>query len=123
VPGNGDTQYRIDYALTDDQPATGINYYRLKQVDRDGAFVYSDIRTVYITTSVGSLVAVPNPTRDVVRLVGLTAEDAVEARLYDAAGRPVPMPPLTDDRLDLADLPPGVYAMRAGDRVARILKQ
>ncbi len=34
------------YNFTDDKPFTGINYYRLKMIDRDGKFDYSSVRIV-----------------------------------------------------------------------------
>lgn len=36
------------YNFTDPQPATGHNYYRLRQVDRNGQFALTGIKTVYI---------------------------------------------------------------------------
>ncbi|MFT3884582.1 MAG: T9SS type A sorting domain-containing protein [Flavobacteriales bacterium] len=123
VVGNGTSMQRIDYGLRDEQPQPGINYYRLKQVDVDGAFVHSEVRPVSIPMNAGTLSVVPNPARDVARLSGLTAEEAVDVRLFDVAGRPVPMPPVADGLLDLAALPSGLYVLRAGDRMARILKE
>ncbi len=37
-----------EYALTDEQPGKGINYYRVKQVDMDNTFVYSNTVSVNI---------------------------------------------------------------------------
>lgn len=39
----GFTNENSDYAFFDAYPASGQNYYRLKQVDIDGSFVYSDV--------------------------------------------------------------------------------
>lgn len=36
------------YLFTDTDPVAGINYYRLKIIDKDGSFVYSDIATVNV---------------------------------------------------------------------------
>ncbi|MCW3126480.1 MAG: hypothetical protein JWO03_2138 [Bacteroidetes bacterium] len=46
VKGNGNTNERIDYSMVDENPVTGANYYRLKQVDFDGKFEYSNIVVV-----------------------------------------------------------------------------
>lgn len=40
VQGNGTVYNPIDYTFIDQQPIPGLNYYRLKQVDYDGAFEY-----------------------------------------------------------------------------------
>ena len=37
----GNSNINLDYTAVDDQPSTAINYYRLKQVDLDGKYVYS----------------------------------------------------------------------------------
>ena len=48
VIGNGTTQEKQEYSYTHTTPVNGANYYRLKQVDFDGAFEYSDILVVEI---------------------------------------------------------------------------
>ena len=68
VAGNGNSQHQIDYSYTDASVSKEQNtvYYRLKQVDFDGAFEYSDIRVVRFD-AVGNdmqLVAYPNPMND-----------------------------------------------------------
>ena len=40
-----------NYNSTDKSAMDGMNYYRLKQVDIDGRFVYSDVRKVFIENS------------------------------------------------------------------------
>lgn len=43
LPAAGNSITPLRYAFTDRYPAEGLNYYRLKQWDRNGAFSYSDI--------------------------------------------------------------------------------
>jgi len=43
VDGSGNSDELIEYKFTDVRPLSGNNFYRLKQVDFDGAFEYSDI--------------------------------------------------------------------------------
>lgn len=51
VDGNGTISTISTYEFIDDNPSLGkTNYYRLKQVDLDGTFGYSAIRSVDITT-------------------------------------------------------------------------
>jgi hypothetical protein len=44
--GAGNSSWQIDYSREDRSPLLGLSYYRLKQVDFDGAFSYSDLQVV-----------------------------------------------------------------------------
>ncbi len=44
--GKGNSYMFIDYSYTDYVPSAGINYYRLKQIDIDGRYDYSDVMVV-----------------------------------------------------------------------------
>lgn len=43
VPAKGNSTTRTDYSYTDNSPAAGVNYYRVRQVDQDGQDVMSNI--------------------------------------------------------------------------------
>ncbi len=46
VDGNGTTTQQNEYNFTDNHQISGKIYYRLKQVDHDGSFEYSDVKFV-----------------------------------------------------------------------------
>jgi len=48
VPGSGTTSETRSYSYTDDLVSGGTYYYRLKQIDYDGSFTYSDVVEVDI---------------------------------------------------------------------------
>jgi len=51
-----------EYQYTDQHPVTGMNYYRLKMIDRDGKFAYSNIVAVKFTEILsGDIIVAPNP--------------------------------------------------------------
>jgi hypothetical protein len=88
VPAAGDAQYQSDYLLTDESPIHGANYYRLRQVDRNGKFIYS--RTVVAFMGAGSPVPVlfPNPADDLLNVAFTAAQDGTATLLVeDALGR------------------------------------
>lgn len=59
----------LHYAYIDAEPIDGINYYRLKAVDLDDSFEYSQIKTVSLTSShIKSMSSFPNPAIDKVNL-------------------------------------------------------
>ena len=46
VKGAGNSTARLNYSTLDENPFNGISYYRLKQVDLDQTFTYSQIQSV-----------------------------------------------------------------------------
>ncbi len=46
VEGKGNSTERTEYNFTHSKPANGLNYYKLKQVDFDGSFSYSNTEVV-----------------------------------------------------------------------------
>ncbi|TAE63308.1 MAG: T9SS C-terminal target domain-containing protein [Bacteroidetes bacterium] len=60
------------YRYTDVSPVKGINYYRIKQVDNDGRFTYSEVRTVRFDGQKGAISVIPNPIKSTfaVQIVG-----------------------------------------------------
>ena len=67
------TQHNV-YNYIDKLPYTGVNYYRLKMIDRDKKFTYSNIVTVRFDQQLqGDIVIAPNPVQsDInVRMTGL----------------------------------------------------
>lgn len=74
---------KYHYSFVDHTPHTGINYYRLKMVDRDGSFAYSPIREVYFDKT-GKVSVFPNPTSGYVNVAG--TDKASIIRLMDYKG-------------------------------------
>ncbi len=62
LPGAGNSSSTLFYETKDLNPLQGTSYYRLKQVDFDGAFEYSPLRVV--TFNSNDLLIFPNPTTD-----------------------------------------------------------
>jgi len=88
VDGAGNTTLIQHYSLLDPNPANGINYYRLKQVDFDGKFTYSKVVAVNVTRMNVALKIYPNPA-----ISNITAEykgfinTKVNIQLVDNYGR------------------------------------
>jgi hypothetical protein len=93
VKGQGTSTRATDYARTDvgiGARASGLVYYRLKQVDTDGTSSYSPVRSVRFGQVVPALALFPNPATTATTL-DLTALPAgsYQVRVLDAAGRVV----------------------------------
>ncbi len=61
--------FTTDYKFIDDSPLFGENYYRLKILDLDGSFDYSNIRLVRSTVVESTLSIFPNPAMSDGRLI------------------------------------------------------
>ncbi len=75
------------YSFVDEQARPGKNYYRIKQVDIDGQFQYSSIRTVSFKQSDLLVDAWPNPANEtlMVDLFGIHAGGRIS--MVDLSGR------------------------------------
>ena len=60
VPATGGAVL-TEYSFIDPQPANGINYYRLRQVDFDGQFSYSEVVAIEVDKLVATTRIFPNP--------------------------------------------------------------
>ena len=76
-----------DYQFDDVQPLKGVNFYRLRQVDKDGGFVYSKIIKILWSDNKNTLHLYPNPVRKNLYLEFKGIEKNVYIQIYDAAGR------------------------------------
>ena len=68
VAGHGNLSIQQNYQFTDNSPVTGLNYYRLKQVDNNGHFTYSNIVVLNFNTTDGNFNLFPNPVQNTVTL-------------------------------------------------------
>ncbi|MCC6939541.1 MAG: T9SS type A sorting domain-containing protein [Flavobacteriales bacterium] len=124
VHGAGTTQATTAYDFIDRTPQLGTNYYRLKQVDTDDTFTYSDVETV-IMDKVPGLSLHPNPTQDVVFISGLDPELASELMIFNASGQQVAFPreSISAGKIDVSTLPKGLYIVRLLEQVASLVKE
>jgi hypothetical protein len=60
VAGAGNSNQMLDYSLNDETPFMGISYYRLKQVDFNGNYTYSEMADVQFDAK-QSVSIYPNP--------------------------------------------------------------
>lgn len=109
-----------DYKFTDNQKFSNQQtiYYRLKQVDFDGRFEYSEV--VYLKYNCDKQVSFavsPNPARDEVRVEfeGSDLAADVTAIIYDGNGAYVKDVNLNTgviNKLDISNLSPGIYTIQ-----------
>jgi hypothetical protein len=64
VAGKGAVNARTDYSYMDEAAPAGRVYYRLKNIDLDETFGYSDVVAVVVAGKTGGLAVYPNPVVD-----------------------------------------------------------
>ena len=92
VKGHGSSTTTHTYNFTDDKPQRGIeNIYRLKQIDYNGAFNYSDVVFVSVPFEGYSLEQnYPNPFNPTTKIrFELPVDGIVTIKIFDTFGREI----------------------------------
>lgn len=104
-----------DYSYTHIQPVAGKNYYRIKQVDRDGKFSYSRIITLINKKEQNILVVTPNPAQHIIQ-VNTNIGGPGTIRIYSIQGKLLQQQPVTpgnqQQHIDISKLPAGIYILQ-----------
>lgn len=117
VPAAGNSNSRNNYSFTHGQPANGINYYRIKQIGRDGNYTYSAIVTVLQKDNLLKTLIAPNPVREILNLVEPKEVYVNTVEIYNAAGSLL-MRKAFNSRLQLYSLP--VNNLPAGRYLSKV---
>jgi hypothetical protein len=132
VSARGGINKKVLYSFDYDQQRTGYNYYRLRMVDLDGDFTYSQIRVSFVKNVSEIYTIFPNPVGSGEQLVleWLPTDDRqkVRASLMDFTGR-LHFENIIHtgiNHITLPDLSPGVYYLTIKDynetyKVERVL--
>jgi hypothetical protein len=110
VAGAGQVGQAQAYTYTDVTPPNSA-YYRLRMVNLDGSFAYSNIVYLEQATSAGELVVYPNPNNGQFT-VQLPTDESATLTLYDLNGRTVWQRKATSE-VSIVSLPDGVYLLSA----------
>ena len=106
--GAGNSTSELNYEFMDERPYTGRNYYRIKQVDFDGHFSYSPIKSLMLSTSDAAINIFPNPTTDFITIERASDEDASYS-IYNLNGKLMKLGVLQNKVINLIDLDQGAY--------------
>lgn len=120
--GQGNSFATIHYSFTNYLKCSGVSYYRIRQIDFDGNFDYSEI----ISFDHGALriepIIYPNPATTHIKIIG-----GQEVFIYDSFGQEIDVSQkvrtLPDDlkELDVASLKRGLYHVHTGEVFTTIL--
>jgi len=88
IDAAGNSLQLLDYEHIHHSPVIGDNYYRLKMIDLDGSYEYSDTEVVRFKRSDNRLTIYPNPTNgEFTVALGVEARHPVQLSVIDATGR------------------------------------
>lgn len=117
VKGAGNSHELLDYSFMDTSPRIGINYYRLKQIDYDGKYEYSELRSVIFDSEKDIISLYPNPILNTELTIQFFNE--IDQLLYlevlDINGKKIKSQNLSQNignnilRVSFSDIPSGVY--------------
>lgn len=129
VPGNGNSSSISTYTFTDYSPGSGIIYYRLRQVDIDGQFDYSKIVPVRTGENVSPVQIFPNPVHNQTWVMLFSNETTTSVlEIMNTSGQLVFSRTVSLQEgnnsvsLQLESLPNGVYFLRYGLEVMKLIK-
>lgn len=91
ISGAGTSTSKISYLSLDNNPYKGSSYYRLKQTDFDGKFVYSDLIGIENTNAENQYLNIfPNPSTDGIIHIGMEGpSDKLTITLIDLLGKEI----------------------------------
>lgn len=125
IEGEGNSNQETTYGYIDEIPLLDVSYYRLKQVDIDGSYSYSEIKAI---SNKGRKTEVfPNPFENEVALVGKFAGHE-EIFIYNILGQNisnlVEKTIQSENKivLEFSNMQNGVYLIRTKNEIIKIYK-
>jgi len=124
VAAKGGAGLHTDYLFPDLTPVTGMNYYRLKQVDIGGAYKHSAVVAIRFDAAARSVALFPNPATDYFMLK--TDKKIKTLILADMNGKQLQQWPVAaQQRYALKAIAKGMYVLtiltESGERISKTL--
>jgi hypothetical protein len=132
VHAKGDSKVLVSYDFTDISPFAGANYYRLKQIDRDGTYAFSKTISVRFDANV-QIKVYPNPVTDFLHVESNAPLASFE--IYNLNGSKLQTNAHLRNEfsdhtsgskngvVDLSGYPRGVYLLKVNGQAFKIVKQ
>jgi hypothetical protein len=114
IPGDGTSNRTKHYEYIHTSPSIGINYYRIKQVDYNGKYSYSDIVSVRYNGN-GETSIYPNPASSEVTI---TTTQPTSVQIMDVYGKVLKNQDISEGQntINLSELPYGILIFVVGDQ-------
>ena len=103
----------VEYNFTDAQPLPGVNYYRIKTVERNGVKTNSVMRKLDFSNNEDDILIYPNPVINETLFISASA-NCKQALLYNAAGKLVQLFSLQgrNNTISIKGISKGIYLLK-----------
>ncbi|MEP6749344.1 MAG: LamG-like jellyroll fold domain-containing protein [Bacteroidota bacterium] len=110
------------YSFVHTNPVSGANYYRILQEDLDGKISFSKVVSLSFVSSALQMSVYPNPVTD--GILHIQLRQSATVLIYNSAGILVKgrQLPAGSQTFDMSGLPKGVYQVKAGDEVVKVVR-
>lgn len=111
VDGSGNSNVIKNYTFIDNSPNGELLYYRIKQIDYDGRYDFSEIFTI-TNNDFKAFEVYPNPATGSINITGLTQRDYLE--VYNSVGILIKnvLVDAENIKLSLDNFPAGIYFIK-----------
>ena len=116
VTAHGSQAALTQYSFEDDQASAGNNFYKLKSVDKDGTYSFSEVRI--ITLSRIFVKIFPNPVKDWLNIELNSVAGNTQLNIFSGEGKLVLKRSIPgqsgsiQEVLDIRNLPAGTYILQ-----------
>ncbi|MDE2030889.1 MAG: T9SS type A sorting domain-containing protein [Patescibacteria group bacterium] len=123
VPASGTTDNTVDYNAIDKNINNKYIFYRLKIVDKDGHYSYSNVIVMRINVPLNKNIIIANPVDDQIAIIynGLLEQNKAIVQLYSLEGKILKNQSFGNGIVDVSNLPSGFYICRIIDSKGNIL--
>jgi len=114
VAASGINSKPTDYSFTDGAPLQGVDYYRLREFDKDGKYQYSPVRSLNFDDLSGIVLISPNPAKNKISVTVTGNKKPLKVYLVNNAGQRLQEYDMTGQymQVNLPFVAAGVYYIR-----------
>ncbi|MEO6687043.1 MAG: T9SS type A sorting domain-containing protein [Dyadobacter sp.] len=111
VAAAGESKLTNKYSFTDVDAVNGLNYYRLKMVDKDNTYAFSRINSISLDSGLG--IIYPNPANESITLDIDNLKTVSSLEIFDVKGtRVLKMTKLASNKINIEKLAAGIYLVK-----------
>jgi hypothetical protein len=108
---DGTSEAKLDYSAYDNNPFSGVNFYRLKQTDINNNFIYTDVRKV-VFGKANTIHVYPNPATDMLNVSVADWSTITAVRILDISGKVMFQAKDASNGINMSKMANGTYLLQ-----------